>query len=339
MNFRTVRQPTDDERQALFQMTQQAVGRVAMRAHMILLSARGHSALTIADLHEVSDVTVYKWMERFDQEGPEGLYDRERDGRPPKVDDEAEAELLRVLDAPPTDEGYDFSNWTVPRLAEHLKKELGLEVHPETVREALHRLRFSHTRPRRRLLEDPCYAACIARVDEAVADVGTETTVLFQDETELRRFPPLRKAWSPVGEQAEVWVPEANGKFALYGALDVLSGDTIVCDYPKSKSEYTKAFLSEVLSRIEGKILMIWDNASWHVSNTVEQFLDEHNRLEVVLLPKRSPQDNPIEDLWRVLKNEIAANLERSLKALKAACYRFFEKLTPGQALQIAGLA
>lgn len=325
-------------------MTQHAIGRVAMRAHMVLLSARDLSAYEIAEIHDVSDPTVYKWIERFDEEGPEGLHDREREGReregrPPKVDDEAEEELLRVLDAPPTDEGYDFSNWTVPRLTEHLRRELDLDVHPETVRQALHRLRLSHTRPRRRLPEDPDYAERIAEVDRAIAQVGAETTVLFQDETEFRRFPPLRRAWSPVGEQREVAVPAANGKFALYGALDVLTGEAIVCDYPKGASEHTESFLREVLGRVEGDILLIWDNASWHTSKAVEAFLGEHERLRVVPLPKRAPEANPIEDVWRVLKNEIAANLGRSLDALKAACRRFFDELTPEQALVTAGLS
>lgn len=339
MSHRTVRTPTDEEHEALFQMTQHAVGRVAMRAHMVLLSARGFSAYEIAELHDVTDPTIYKWIERFDEEGPDGLYDREREGRPPKVDDEAEAELQRVLDASPPEEGYDFSNWTVPRLAEHLKEELGLEVHPETVRQALHRLRFSCTRPRRRLPEDPCYPERIAEVDRAVAEAGAATTVLFQDETELRRFPPLRRAWSPVGEQAEVAVPASNGKFVLYGALDLCTGEVIAEPYPKSESANTKAFLREVLRRTEGEILLIWDNASWHHSKAVEAFLEEHERLRVVPLPKRAPQANPIEDVWRVLKNEVAANLERSLESLRAACRRFFERLTPEQALVTAGLS
>lgn len=338
MSHRTVRTPSDKELEALHEMTQQAVGRVAMRAHMVLLSTRGRSAYEIADLHEVSEVTVYKWIGRFDEEGPSGLYDREREGRPPKVDQEAEEELRRVLAAAPTEEGYDFSNWTTPRLAEHLKQRLGVDVHPETVRQALHRLRYSCTRPRRRLPVGKDYAERARAIDSALAEVGTETTVLFQDETELRRFPPLRAAWSPVGEQAEVRVPESNGKFALYGALDVLTGEVVVEDYPKGLSEHTVSFLKKVLRCTQGRVLLIWDGASWHTSGEVEAFLEAEERLEVLPLPRRSPQNNPIEDLWRALKDEVAANLERSLDALRAASHRFFERMTPKQALATAGI-
>jgi transposase len=320
-------------------MTQRAVGRVAMRAHMILLSARGHSAYDIAELHAVTDPTVYKWIERFDTEGPGGLYDREREGRPPEIGEEAEDELRRLLEHPPTEEGYDFTRWTTPRLAEHLKRELGVDVHPETVRQALRRLDFRWKRPRRSLPEDPAYAERIAEIDRTLAEVGPETTVLFEDETDLRRFPPIRNAWMPLGEQRRVAVPEGNGKFALYGVLDPLTGATITAPYPQGQSEHTKSFLRKVLGEVEGRIVLIWDQAGWHTSKAVEALIDEHERLEVLLLPKRSPQDNPIEDLWRVLKNQVAANLERSLATLKAACRKFFDALTPERALEMAGLS
>lgn len=338
MKPRFVRPPTDEERRTLRQMKQQAVGRVAMRAHLILLSDRGYKVPQITDLHSVKDDTVYKWFDRFDEEGPAGLYDRERKGRPPKIDEEAEQELKRVLQAPPTEEGYEATRWTTPKLAEHLERELGVDVHPETVRDALERLEFSWKRPRRCLPEDPDYAETIAEIDQAIANVGLETTVLFEDETELRRFPPLRRAWMPRGEQREVAVPASNDKFALYGALDVLTGETYAEPYPKGRSDHTKSFLRQVLGQVNGQILLVWDRARWHTSQAVEGLIQRHDRLDVLLLPKRSPKDNPIEDIWRELKNVIAANLERGLEALKAACRAFFDNLSPERALRTAGL-
>lgn len=148
---KTVRRPTDQEHRTLAAMTREAVGRVAMRAQMILLSARGYSAPRIAEIQDVAKVTVYKWIDRFDEHGPEGLYDQAREGRPRKLGPDAEAELERVLEGPPTEEGYDASRWTAPRLARHLERKLGTEVHPDTVRRALQRLEYSWKRPRRGL--------------------------------------------------------------------------------------------------------------------------------------------------------------------------------------------
>ena len=90
MSHRTVREPTDEERDQLKQMKGQEVGRVSVRAHIILLSSRGYSAPKIAEIHDVTGPMVYKWTDRFDEEGPLGLYDRERTGRPKKITEEVE---------------------------------------------------------------------------------------------------------------------------------------------------------------------------------------------------------------------------------------------------------
>jgi transposase len=105
------------------------------------------------------------------------------------------------------------------------------------------------------------------------------------------------------------------------------------------------SFLDLIEARTEGRVVLFWDHACgcnirrWHTSKQVQRWLDEHERIEVMLLPKRSPRTNPMEDLWRVLKNLIAACLERSLDTLKASCRAFFDALSPTRALQITGLA
>lgn len=79
-------------------MTHIAAGLVAMRAQMILLSAWGYSAQAIAEIQDAAKVTVYKWIDRFDEEGPTRLYDQEHEGRPRKHGPDAEEELERVLE-------------------------------------------------------------------------------------------------------------------------------------------------------------------------------------------------------------------------------------------------
>lgn len=60
MPHRTVRSPSEEEHEKLKRMKRQEVGRVVMRAHMVLLSDSGHSAFDIAELHDVTHPTVYK---------------------------------------------------------------------------------------------------------------------------------------------------------------------------------------------------------------------------------------------------------------------------------------
>jgi DDE superfamily endonuclease len=77
-------------------------------------------------------------------------------------------------------------------------------------------------------------------------------------------------------------------------------------------SGITTRFLSWCCQKLQaaGKRVwvLIWDNASWHISHEVRQWIDEHNRavksrgegLRIIscLLPKKSPWLNPIESKW-----------------------------------------
>ena len=343
MPHRTIREPSADERAELQRMKREEIGRVAMRAHMMLLSDRGLSAFDIADLHDVTHPTVYKWMSRFDEEGPEGLFDREREGRPRKIDEDVEREIETLLQSDPTEEGENASRenasrWTTPRIAEYLERKLGVDVHPETVRDALKRLEYSWTRPRRQLRKGPDYEGRLAELAERIGEVGPETTVLFADETEVKRFPPLRRMWQPVGEQTAVWVPEQNGDFALYGALDICTGQTYTKAFDREISDHTVEFLETIRAETTGKVLVIWDQATWHTSKRVQRFIEDRGRFETFRLPKRAPEANPMEDLWRELKEQVAVCLERSLDALRESCRRYFQNLSPQQALRTAGI-
>lgn len=340
MQLRFVRTPDENEHDELHRMTQQEVGRVAERARMVLLSARGFSVPEICRIFEMTDDTIYKWFDRFDERGPAGLFDQERSGRPREIDEEAEAELERLLERSPLEEGYDFTTWTVPLLRSHLQEQLGIEVSEQTVRRALHRLEFVWRRPRWKIdYEDPDYGERMARIARAIHAADEEVSILIEDETTFRRLPPLRSMWMPCGKQATVTVPASNGTFSLYGVLEARTGETFVEPYPQGKSCYTKRFLERVMERFTGPVLLIWDHARWHTSKAVEKAVAQYDRLEVLLLPKRAPQENPVEDLWRELKRIVAANLERSLEALKTACREFFNSLSNQDALRMTGLA
>src|SRR5205809_7850473 len=54
--------------------------------------------------------------------------------------------------------------------------------------------------------------------------LGPRGVVLFEDETDLLLFPPLRAAWSLRGEPAVVPISGVNAKRVAYGAINVRTG-------------------------------------------------------------------------------------------------------------------
>jgi hypothetical protein len=100
----------------------------------------------------------------------------------------------------------------------------------------------------------------IRRVRE-VLDAGGE--VWFGDETSLREFPPLRAAWSRIGEQAEVIISGRNARRTVVGFLNVLTGKLVRTVRQRGRGEDIAAGV-RTLGDAESRRLLIWDNAPPH---------------------------------------------------------------------------
>lgn len=109
-----------------------------LRAAIILWSAQGQSAASIARTLGVTVRTVYRCRQRWRSRGLEGLADSPRPGRPPRVSPAALEVLLQTADTDPRHLGFVFSRWTSARLAAFLKQRLHLTLSPAWVNELLH---------------------------------------------------------------------------------------------------------------------------------------------------------------------------------------------------------
>ncbi|MFL5759806.1 MAG: helix-turn-helix domain-containing protein [Thermomicrobiales bacterium] len=87
------RQPSDEECEELRRMIRQEAGRVSQRARLILLSSQRRTTTELAEIFSSDKVTVRRWVHRFNQLGPSGLYDEPRPGRPRKVGQPAQDEV------------------------------------------------------------------------------------------------------------------------------------------------------------------------------------------------------------------------------------------------------
>jgi transposase len=88
-------------------------------------------------------------------------------------------------------------------------------------------------------------------------------------------------------------------------------------------------WVAQQLAKMAVKVLvLVWDNASWHVSQVVRSWIHEHNRqvkktgqgfrFLLCYLPTKSPWLNPIEPKWMHGKRKILEP-ERTLSAQEVA--------------------
>jgi putative transposase len=114
---------TDDQRQELNKLikTGATQARVITRARIVLLAAKGESNLQIANSLDTSERTVIRIRQRFQEEGIQALYERQRPGRVPTITGDIEAKLVTLAcSSPPHGRG----RWTLQLLADKMV-ELG----------------------------------------------------------------------------------------------------------------------------------------------------------------------------------------------------------------------
>src|SRR5438552_8415556 len=109
----------------LRELTRTAVGRVALRALMVLWRAEGRTTLEIAARLDCHRDTVTLWLARYRTLGLRGLEDEPRSGRPPSLDAAARDQAAAALAQPPAENDRPRAGWTLA----HLRRGL-LQVTP-----------------------------------------------------------------------------------------------------------------------------------------------------------------------------------------------------------------
>ena len=111
--------------------------RVFRRAQAVREVVAGHHVKAVSALFRFTNSALRKWVQRFAQQGPQGLLDRPRPGRPRKITCALEQHLHRLVDQDPLQHGASSSQWSCRELATVLARETGVQLGRESVRGVL----------------------------------------------------------------------------------------------------------------------------------------------------------------------------------------------------------
>ncbi len=163
--------------------------------------------------------------------------------------------------------------------------------------------------------------------------------LLFEDETIVRLFPHLRRAWSLRGQQATVAITGRNDKRVLFGAINLGTGHRILLRQRSMCQQGFQAFLHRLRRCYLGRpIWLLLDKGGLHTapkSRTVAEALD----ITLVWLPKQCPELNAMDHLWRSVKADVSANYQfTDIEEHTDFAENYVLKLSNRQALCKAGI-
>jgi len=259
----------------------------------------GADRTLVCKLFEISRRTVRRWVQAFNACGIDGLREDAHPGRPRKIV-EPMAHHCRVLLEHPEQAGQ--IHWTGVKFHGYLRRELELEVGYSTVIRFLHeegfRLKVPQPWPDRQ--DETLRQAFREKIKELLQELKVD--LWFGDESGFEGDPRPRRRWAKKGEKARVTKNGDHIRMNVTGVICPRTGQFYALEFSPSDTDIFQAFLDHAnrdLTFERPRNLLIIDNASWHKAKRLAW-----GRFEPLYLPPYSPDLNPIERLWLLIKAE-----------------------------------
>ena len=148
-------------------------------------------------------------------------------------------------------------------------------------------------------------------------------TLVLEDESGFSLVSPLKRTWSRRGQTpVRKTSIDHHQRLNLLGALLVSpKGKRIrlcVRSYWHSLTgKEVIVFLQQILDRVSGSIVLVWDRHPIHKRKMVQEFMARHKRLHMFYFPVAAPELNPAEFIWTQATEYTAGTAPHNGKELR----------------------
>jgi transposase len=283
--------------------------RVMRRVQALLEVGAGRPVGLVAARLGLNETTVYGWLHAFLVDGLTTLRYGRPSGRPSKLTPSQKRRLCDLLEAGPLAAGYPSGCWSTLFLQDLIQREFGQFYNHHYLATLLCNLGFSYQKARfvsdhldperRRHWREQTWPTIVAEAQRRGA------LLLFGDEASFAPWGSLAYTWARRGHQPTVPTCGKRKALKVFGLIDYFSGRFF---WQQQTARFTadayRTFLETVLQHTDRPIVLLQDGAAYHRAATLTPFFAAHAaRLTVYQLPGYSPDYNPIEHLWKNLKN------------------------------------
>ena len=315
----------------------------AQRYRIVLLLAQGHKPARVRELVGCVRSTVYTTLYRFEDDGMAGLCDKRLQPIAPKATPEVRAQLLTYLDKPPKDFGWQRSSWTLELFSLQLREDVGVQLSPAYLSQVLRQEKCRRGRPRPALrIPVKGRRQILDAIDKLVARASSEQEVLYLDEADVDLNPRIGLTYIKRGDQPLVLTPGKNVKYYIGGALNPRTGTVVYAHGPRKNSDLFIDSLHVINKayRRAKNIHLVLDNYIIHKSKKAKRALETFGgRIQLHFLPPYSPENNPIERLWKQMHDHVTRNHRHdNLPSLWKDIVRFLSDIQPFPGTKVSTL-
>lgn len=279
----------------------------------------------VAELTGIPLSTLYQWIHEWNETSDLTNRRGQGGGRKPRLPPEEQKRLKERL--------AEKEFWTLREVRDLLEREFGVTYTKGHIRRLLRRMGLKCVKPypvdyRRPEEAEEALQQGLQAVLEVLAGQGVkpdEIAVGFMDEAAPQNTANTVRVWS-LGRPR---IQKSSDRFRVNTAgFYALKGKDVLHFMERSQSQNISEFLGKIREANAGSRVMIvvLDNFASHRSRAVRAEA-ERLRIRLVYLPPYSPDLNPIEQIWRVIRRGLSTILVKSEDAIREVIRLQFEHL------------
>lgn len=254
----------------------------------------------IASRLRVSIRTVERVRDRFNAGGITGIIRPRAFGRPRRMSvEEFKGVVLPLVNDPSL---VNETHWTGVKLHGYLTTILKKEISYPTLLRYLHEEGYGVVVPRKwPERQDPEARKQFLSDFEKLAD-DPNNQIWFCDEAGFCGDPRPRGIWAKKGSRPKCPYLGDHIRASVIGAVQPDSGAFNALIFPSVDKQVFQAFLdsfAESTKDTDNNVILVLDNASWHKCKKLRW-----HHIKPLYLPAYSPDFNPIETVWRWIKEK-----------------------------------
>jgi len=299
----------------------------ANRINIILLFHKGYTGVEISSILNMDQDTVGKWKQRYLERSDEESW--LVDFYQPYWGKLSSQSISRLRTYVRT-----FLTGNKKELQSFVEASFSVSYTSSGMNKLLHRIGLSYQTIHK--LPGKCPVGIQKKWIEAfeakikAMDFKSEV-ILFMDSVHPTHNTVYSKVWSEIGTPRWICSNTGRNRLNITGAYNPVDQELVMVEDPTVNETTSIRLFEKCLEkyRDKDKITIYLDNASYHKSKLVKEFIAKQPKITLSYLPPYSPNLNLIERLWK-FANENVVNLKyyTDFKQFKEHILHFYNNIT-----------
>jgi transposase len=294
----------------------------AYKINAIILLGTGWELQAVKEALLLDDETLRSYIGKYKFGGIEALMKTNYQGRASYLNEEQQVQLCEELETK--------IYLTTTAIITYVKDTFSVDYSISGMRDLLHRLGYGFKKPKlvpgtpnREAQEE-----FIEYYERYMEGKPADVEVLFIDAVHPEHNTMAAYGWIKRGQKRKLCTNSGRQRLNLHGAINIETFDMTVIESTTVNADSTIELLETLNQKypLSSQLHIILDNARYHYSGPVKEYLEKNSRINLVFLPSYSPELNLIERVWKFFKKKVLYNrYHANLQTFRDASIEFFQ--------------